>query len=151
MSIKKPSPRFIIGSRHLGLTLLTSIKAYSSILQKDVLGEISDTNREALKVIIDCCETSWECWSTLTEIIEQNEEDQILDILYQADKSGKSYLERNFIQKSIASLEIAKKEANRILEQAQKLTDEQNRFVTMIGKNCEHEINVWKEIASYFS
>lgn len=150
MSIKKPSPRFIIGSRHLGLTLLTSIKAYSSILPKDVLGEISDTNREALKVIIDCCETSWECWSTLTKIIEQNEEDQTLDILYQADKSGKSYLERNFIQKSIASLEIAKKEANRILEQAQKLTDEQNRFVTMIGENCEHEINVWKEIASYF-
>ena len=151
MSIKKPSPRFIIGSRHLGLTLLTSIKAYSSILQKDVLGEISDTNREALKVIIDCCETSWECWSTLTEIIEQNEEDQILDILYQADKSGKSYLERNFIQKSIASLEIAKKEANKILEQAQKLTDEQNRFVKMIDENCEREIGVWKEIALYFS
>ncbi|MCL4259224.1 MAG: hypothetical protein KJZ52_01240, partial [Anaerolineales bacterium] len=88
MTIEKPSPRFIIGSRHAGLTLLTSIKGYSSVLQKNVIGEISDTHRKALKVIFDCCETPWESWITLTKLIEQNEEEKVLEILCQVDGTG---------------------------------------------------------------
>lgn len=151
MSIKKPSPRFIIGSRHAGLSRLNSIKAYSNILQKDILGEISNTQRKGLIVISDCCETSWECWETLTRLIEQNEDDKTLEILRQTDTSGKSYLERNFIQKSILSLKIAKKEVICILEHAQNLTDEQKKYVEMIGDNCQHEIDIWKEISFYYS
>ncbi|MFN8398739.1 MAG: hypothetical protein U0X74_01895 [Anaerolineales bacterium] len=151
MTIEKPSPRFIIGSRHAGLSRLTSINAYSTILQKGILGEISDTQRKALIVISDCCETSWECWKTLTKLIEQNEDDKAIEILCQTDTSGQSYLEKNFIQKSISCLEIAKKEVSSILEKAQNLTDEQRHYVEMIDNNCQHEIDIWIEVSLYYS
>jgi hypothetical protein len=73
------------------------------------------------------------------------------EILSQVDDAGQSYLEQNFINKSLASLEIAKKESSKILEQAQQLSDEQRFYVEIIDKDCEREIEVWKEIALYFS
>ena len=65
------SPQFIIGSRHAGLTLLTSIKGYASVLQNKILGEISEVHRKALQDIIEYCEAPWESWIALTELIEQ--------------------------------------------------------------------------------
>jgi hypothetical protein len=59
---------FIIERRHAGLTLLTSIKGYSSILQKDILGDISDEHRKALQIIYDCCETPWMNWVDLSDL-----------------------------------------------------------------------------------
>ena len=94
---EKRSPLFIIGSRHLGLTLLTSIKGFSSILQTDVIGEMRDAHRQAFKVIFDCCDTPWKSWITLSQLIEQNEDEKVTEILSQVDETGQSYLERHFI------------------------------------------------------
>jgi hypothetical protein len=148
---EKRPPMFITGSRHAGLTLLTSIKGYSSVLQNNIIGEMSDAHRKALQVIFDCCNTPWESWITLTELIDQNEHEKVIEILSKVDETGQSYLERNFIRKSLMSLEIAQNESSAILEQAQQLNDDQRSYVEIINKNCQREIEVWKEIAEYFS
>ena len=145
------SPLFITGSSHVGLTLLTSIKGFSSILRASVLGGTNDVHRQALQVIFDCCDTPWKSWISLSELIEQNEGEKVIEILSQVDDTGQSYLERNFIRKSLASMEIAQNQSNTILEQAQQLNDEQKLYVEIINKNCRQEIDVWKEIAEYFS
>ena len=145
---KKRSTSFIIESRHAGLTLLTSIRGYSSILQNNIIGKVSDAHQKALQVIFDCCEIPWESWITLTELIEQNDDEKVIEILSQLDGTGQSYLERNFVSKSLASLEIAQRESSTILEQVQQLTDEQRTYVEIIDKNCRHEINIWNEIAA---
>jgi hypothetical protein len=148
MSVDEENPLlFITGSRHAGLTLLTSIQGYSKVLQQ----EMSVTHQKALQVILDCCEIPWASWISLTRIIEQNDHEKAIEILSQVDGTGQSYLEQNFINKSLASLEIAKKESGGILEQAQQLTDDQRFFIEIIDENCEREIEVWKEIALYFS
>lgn len=49
------------------------------------------------------------------------------------------------------SLEIAQNELSAILEQAKQLNDEQRFNVEIINKNCQRQIEVWKEIAEYFS
>jgi len=147
---EKRSPRFIIGCRHEGRSFLVSIKGYSSILQKKVIGEISDDHRKGLKVIFDCCNIPWESWTTLSELIEQNQEEKVAEILNQVDNTGQSYLERNFIRKSLASMEVAQKESSTILQQAEQLTDEQRFYVEIINKHCQNEIEIWKEIAEYF-
>jgi len=152
MSVDEENPLlFIIGCRHAGLTLLTSIKGYSSVLQKNVVGEMSDVHRKALQTIFDCCETPWTSWISLTEIIERNDYEKANEILSQIDGTGQSYLERNFISKSLLSLDVAKKESGAILEQAQQLSDEQRHLVEIIDNNCKREIEVWKEIALHFS
>jgi hypothetical protein len=148
---EKRSPSFIIGSRHAGRSFLVSIKGYSSILHKNILGEMSDVHRQALKVIFDCCDIPAECWETLSELIEQNEEEQVMAILNQVDNTGQNYLGRSFICKSIESMEIAKNEASTILQQAAQLTDEQRIHVEIVHKHCQDEIEVWKEIGEYFS
>jgi len=144
---EKRSTSFIIESRHAGLTLLTSIRGYSSTLQTNIIGEVSDAHRKALQVIFDCCETPWKSWITLTELIENNEDEKVIEILSQIDGTGQSYLNRNFVCTSLASLEIAKRESTTILEQTQQLTDEQRFYVEIIDKNCRREIDVWEEIA----
>jgi hypothetical protein len=152
MSInEKRSPWVIIGFRHPGRSFLVSIKGYSSVLQKNIVGEMSEAHRKSLKVIFDCCDTPWESWATLTELIEQNEDEKSIEILSQIDDTGQSYLERNFIRKSIASMEIAQNESSTILQQAEQLTEEQRFYVEIIDKNCQREIEVWKEVAEYFS
>jgi hypothetical protein len=128
-----------------------SIKGYSSVLHKNIVGEMSDAHRKALKIVFDCCDIPWESWATLTELIEQSEDEKVMEILSQVDNTGQSYLEQNFIRKSLASMEIAKTESSTILQQAEQLTDEQRLYVEIINKNCQREIEVWKEIAEYFS
>ncbi len=112
---------------------------------------MSDAQRKALKVIFDCCNIPWESWATLTLLIEQNEDEKVMEILTQVDDTGQSYLERNFIRKSLESMEIAENESSTILQQAEQLTNEQRFYVEIIHKNCQGEIDVWKEIAEYFS
>jgi len=115
------------------------------------MGEMSDAHRKALKVIFYCCDIPWESWATLTLLIEENEEEKVMEILSQVDGTGQSYLERNFIRKSLESMEIAENESSTILQQAEQLTDEQRFYTEIIHKNCQGEIDVWKEIAEYFS
>ena len=74
-----------------------------------------------------------------------------MEILSQVDDIGQSYLERNFIYKSLASTEIAEDATSTILEQAERLTEEQRHYIEIIHENCQREIEVWKEIAEYFS
>jgi hypothetical protein len=148
---EKRSPSFIIGSRHMGRSYLVSIKGYSAILQKNVVGEMSDTHRQALKIVFDCCDTPIQSWNTLSELVEQNNDEKAMEILSQVDDTGQSLLERNFISKSLSSMEIARNASSAILRQAEQLTDEQRFYVEIIHKNCQGEIEVWKEIAEYFS
>jgi hypothetical protein len=145
------SPSFIIGCRHGGRSFLTAIKGYSSILQNEIVGEVSGIHRKALQVIFDCCDTPTESWHILTELIEQNEGEKVMEILSQADETGQSYLEQKFISKSLAAMEIARNESSTILLQSEQLTDEQRHYVEIIHNNCQREIEVWKEIAEYFS
>ena len=145
------SPQYIIGARHAGLTLLSSIKGYASVLQKNIVGEMSDAHQKVLQVIFDCCETPWESWITLTELIEKNENEKVIEVLSQVDSTGRSYLERNFIDKSIASIDVAKKYSSAILKEAQQLSDDQKNFLEIIDNNCKREIDIWKEIAEHFS
>jgi len=149
--IEKRSPLFIIGSRHMGRSFLVSIRGYSAILQNNVFGEMSDAHRQALKVVFDCCDTPIESWNTLSELIEQNDAEKAMEILSQVDNSGQSYLHRNFISKSLASMEIARNASSTILQKAEQLTEDQRVYVEIIHKNCQGEIEVWKEIAEYFS
>jgi len=152
MSINEErSPSFIIGSRHAGRSLLVSIKGYSAILQHNAVREMSDAHRQAMKVVFDCCDTPAECWNTLSELIEQNGDAKAMEILSQVDDSGQSFLERDFISKSLASMEIARNVSSDILQKAEHLTEEQRLYVEFIHKNCQGEIEVWKEIAEYFS
>lgn len=72
---------FITGSRHAGLTLSTSIKGCSAVLQHNIIGEMSDAHRKALQVIFDCGDVPWESWVTLTELIDQNEHEEVMEIL----------------------------------------------------------------------
>ena len=142
---------FIIDRRHAGLTLLTSIKGYSSILQKDILGDISNETRKALRIIYDCCEIPWMSWVDLSDLIEQNKSEKALEILGQLDNTEKSFLVRSFISKSLASLEIAEKQASAILKESHNLSDEQLKYAEIIEHNCTREIDIWKEIALHFS
>ena len=147
----KKSPQYIIGSRHAGLTLLSSIKGYASVLQKNIAGEMSDAHRKALQVIFDCCETPWESWWDISELIEKNDDEKVIEILNQEDNTGKSYLERNFIATSIASMDVAIKYSSAILREAEQLSNDQRKFIEIIDNNCKREIDVLKEIAEYFS
>ena len=78
---EKRTPMFITGSRHAGLTLSTSIKGCSAVLQHNIIGEMSDAHRKALQVIFDCGDVPWESWVTLTELIDQNEHEEVMEIL----------------------------------------------------------------------
>lgn len=135
----------------MGRAFITSIKGYSKILQENIAGEMSDVHRKALKVIFDCCEVPSESWAILTELIEHNDEDKAMEILNQVDSAGQSYIERDFIRRSIASMEIVQNESSAILQQSNQLTEDQRLFVEIINNNCQREIEVWKEIAEYFS
>ena len=59
---------------------------------------MSEAHRKALKTIFNCCDIPSESWTTLTELIEQNEDEKVIQILSQVDNTGQSYLERNFIR-----------------------------------------------------
>ena len=150
-SNEKRSPSFIIGSRHMGRSYLTSIKTYSSWLQTNVIGKMSDAHGKALKIVFDCCDIPRESWETLSELIEQNDGEKVMKTLSQVDHTGQSYLERNFINKSLASMEIAQNALRTILEQIEQLTEEQRLHVEIIYKDCQREIDVWKEVAEYYS
>jgi hypothetical protein len=147
---EKHSPSFIIGSRHAGRSYLVSIVSYSSILQLNVFGEMSDAHRNALKVVSKCCDTPDQGWKVLSEMVEQNGDERAMEILSQVDDSGQSYLERNFISKSIESMEIARNASGNILQQAEQLSEDQRLYVEMINKNCQSEIDVWKDLAEYY-
>ena len=135
----------------MGRSCLVSIQGYSKVLYKNIVGEMSDAHRKALKTICSCCDTPAESWTTLSELIEQNEDERVMEILSQVNDTGQSYLERNFIRPSLASMEIAEAESSIILQQAEQLTHDQRFYVEIIHKNCQREIDVWKEIAEYFS
>jgi hypothetical protein len=134
----------------MGRSCLVSIQGYSAILHKNLVGEMSEDHRNTLKAIFDCCNIPSESWTILTELIEQNEDEKVMEILSQVDDTGQSYLERNFIHTSLAYMEIAEAKSSTILQQAGQLTDEQRFYVEIIYKNCQREIEVWKEIAEYF-
>jgi hypothetical protein len=151
MSVDEENPLlFIIGCGHTGLELLTVIKAFSSVLQENSFGEMSDGHRKSLQVILDCCETPWSSWLSLTELIRRNDYEKANEILSQIDGTGQSCLERNFVSNSLLSLGVAKKEIGAILQQAQQLSDKQRDLVERIDNSCKREIDVWKEIAEYF-
>jgi hypothetical protein len=127
------------------------MQGYSTVLHKNIFGEMNDAHRKALEVILDCCDTAWKSWINLCEFIEQNEEERAMEILLQVDGVGQSYLERNFILTSLAAMEIAEDQSSTILQQAELLTEEQKFYVEIVHNNCQREIEVWKEIAEYFS
>jgi hypothetical protein len=148
---EKRSPSFIIGSRHMGRGFLLPIKTYSVVLQLNGFGEMSDAHNKALKVVSTCCDDIDRNWVTLSELIEQNDEEKAMEILGQVDATGQSYLERNFINKSLASMENAQKALRTILEQIDQLTDDQRLHVEIIHQDCQREIEIWKEVAEYYS
>jgi hypothetical protein len=47
-------------------------------------------------------------------------------------------------------MEIAQNALRTILEQIEKLTDDQRLFVEFVHKGCQREIEVWKEVAEYY-
>jgi len=111
---------------------------------------MSIAHKEALKVVSSCCDILDKNWVTLSELVEQYEEERVMEILSQVDATGQSYLERNFINKSLASMETAQNMSSSILHQAEQLTDKQRVHVEIIHDNCQREIEVWKEIAEYY-
>ena len=120
------------------------------MLQLNGYGEMSDAHRKALKVVSTCCDALEKSWVTLSELIEQNEDEKVMEILSQVDDAGQSHLERNFINKALASMETAQNMSSSILQQAEQLTDKQRLHVEIIHENCQREIEVWKEIAEYY-
>ena len=142
---------FIIEYRQAGVTLLNSIKGYSSILRKNGVGEVSEVHGKELQVISDCCEIPWEKWIALTKLINHNKPENAIAILREADDTGKSNIQRNFIDKAIQSLEIVVAESTAILKEPQLLSDEQLKYVEFIKNDCRREIEIWKEMASHFS
>ena len=142
---------FIIEYRQAGLTLLNSIKGYSSILRKKGVGKVSDFHGKKLRVISDCCEIPWEKWIALTELIDHNEPENAIAILRETDETGKSNIQRNFIDKAIQSLEIVIAESTALLKEPQLLSNEHLKYVEIIKNDCRREIEIWKEMASHFS
>ena len=118
-------PFIFITWRHAGLTLLTSIKGYSSVLQNKILGEVSNAQRKALQMIHESCKSPWESWLAFIELMEQNKYGNVVETLKQVDNTGQSYLETQFVNKALVSLETMQQQLLIIQNEAQNLSDEQ--------------------------
>jgi hypothetical protein len=143
-------PFIFITWRHAGLTLLTSIKGYSSVLQNKILGEVSNTQRKALQMIHESCESPWESWLAFKELMEQNKYEKVVETLKQVDDTGQSYLETQFANKALASLETMQQQLLIIQNEAQNLSDEQRKYIEIINDNCKREMDLWKEVIAYY-
>jgi hypothetical protein len=143
-------PFIFITWRHAGLTLLTSIKGYSSVLQNKILGEVSNAQRKALQMIHESCESPWESWLAFIELMEQNKYGNVVETLKQVDNTGQSYLETQFVNKALVSLETMQQQLLIIQNEAQNLSDEQRKYIEIINDNCKREIALWKEVIAYY-